>query len=84
MADKQEPREETTPEIILSEILYQIEATNEVVRIWEYQRMRCRDIITNALISSMHLGQEPDYRSVLRRLADVLNVALLPSLEEQG
>ena len=71
-----EPREETTQETVLLEILYQLEATNEVVRIWEYQRMRCRDIITNALIASIRLGQEPDYHVVLRRIADVLNVAL--------
>ena len=76
MDETQESRVESSPETVLLEILYQLEATNEVVRIWEYQRARCRDIITNALIASIRLGQEPDWHAVLRRIADVLNVAL--------
>jgi hypothetical protein len=73
---------ETPLETVMVEVLNMTESIYELVQATEYQRMRVRDIITNALMADIHLGSAPNYHKVLSRIADVLNVALLPSLEE--
>ena len=75
--------EQETPLEVLYDIFHQVCTTHEMVQEWPYARGAVRDIITKALISSIHLKREPDYHVVLRRIADVLNVALLPSVSEK-
>lgn len=78
--EKETAQEDDTLKSVLVDILYQVEQTNDVVRIWQQQRTQCQQIIQNALICFIKLGQ-PSNSDALYRIADTLNISILPSLE---